>query len=344
METSWQRFARAAALTGVCAAAACTPKFENATNILDLRLLGIQADPPEVLIDLEAVMTTGVLPEPLPTITMVPLVLDPKGAGRPISFRVEACANQPNLAIQGGNPVMPRPGMEGDAVADSPCSGAGSLLLSEMDVVPTADGVVPFSTSFTPTLPFLIEAARADPFGIELGLPLTVTFTVSAGDEKVVAYKRILFSRRLGPTHTPNQNPVVTTFFYRPKREDPRQTLDPFNPPVVALRDKLRIGVAPALAEAYPARSYSPSQRMFYTQQIPEETLRYNFYATRGVFGPGTVSNDPSPLRTNPTTDLETTYEAPDDPTAQGALVDVHVVVRDERGGTSFARTKLRLQ
>ena len=323
--------------------AACTPKFENATTISDLRLLGVQADPPEVLIDLAAVMATGALPEPLPTITLAPLVIDPKGAGRPVSFRVEVCANQPDQAVQGGNAIMPRAGQEGDTVSDSPCP-AGSMLLSETSVSPAADGTVPFQTSFTPTLPFLVEAARADPFGIELGLPITLTFIVSAGDEKVVAYKRLLFSRRLAATQVPNQNPVVTTFFWRAKREDPRQTLDPLNPPAVALRDKLRVGVAPALAEAYPARSYSSSRREFYTEQIPEETLRYNFYATRGLFGPGTVSNDPSPLRTNPTTDLETTYEAPDDPAAHGTLVDVFLVVRDERGGTSFARSKLRLE
>jgi len=322
--------------------AACTPSFENATTISDLRLLGVQADPPEVLIDLEALMATGTLPEPLPTITLAPLVLDPRGAGRPVLFRVEACANQADQSVQGGNNLNQRGGRVGDTVADSPCP-TGALLLAETSVAPTGDGPVPFQTSFAPTLPFLIDAARADPLGIELGLPITLTFTISAGDEQVVGYKRVLFSRRLTPQQVPNQNPVVTKFFWRARREDPRQPIDAQGPPHLVLRERLRVGVEPALAEAYPARSYSTSQRSFYTEQIPEETLRYNFYATRGVFAPGTVSNDPSPLRTNPTTDLETTYEAPNDPPSHGTDVDVFMVVRDERGGTSFARTKLRI-
>jgi hypothetical protein len=329
-----------ALLVGLCA---CTPKFDNATTISDLRLIGVQAEPPEVLIDLAALMATGTLPEPLPTITLSPLVLDPKGGGRPVAIRVEACANQPDQAVKGGNNLAQRGGRVGDTVADSPCP-EGSPLLADAMVPPAPDGTVPFQTSFTPTLPFLIEAARADPLGIELGLPITITFVVSAGDERVVGYKRMLFSRRLTPEQVPNQNPVVTRFFWRARREDPRQLIDPLNPPGILLRDRVRIAVDPALAESYPARSYSTSSFTFYTEQIPEETLRYNFYATAGVFAPGTVSNDPSPLRTNPSTDLETTYEAPVDPALRGSDVDVFMVVRDERGGTSFARSKLHIE
>jgi hypothetical protein len=336
------RWVRMAALLALAGGAACTPSFDNATTVSDLRLLGVQADPPEVLIDLEAVMATGALPEPLPTITLTPLVVDPHGAGRPVLLHVEACSNQADQAVQ-GNAFNQRGGRVGDTVADSPCP-AGSLVLADASVPAASDGVVPFSTSFTPTLPFLIEAARADPLGIELGLPITLTFVISAGDEKVVGYKRLLFSRRLSPEQVPNQNPVVTRFFWRSRREDARQPLDPLNPPALVLRERLRVGVEPAVAEAYPARSYSASQRVFTTEQIPEETLRYNFYATRGVFSPGTVSNDPSPLRTNPTTDLETTYEAPGNPESRGNDVDVFMVVRDERGGTSFARSKLHVQ
>jgi len=46
-------------LLALAGTAACTPSFDNATTVSDLRLLGVQADPPEVLIDLEAVMATG---------------------------------------------------------------------------------------------------------------------------------------------------------------------------------------------------------------------------------------------------------------------------------------------
>ncbi len=322
---------------------ACTPRFENATTVIDLRLLGVKAEPPEILIDLAAAAAAGTITDPLPPVVLTPLIVDPKGAARPVQIRVEACPNDPDEAIMGGMGM--RPGMVGDTVSDRPC-GDGAVLIADASLPAGPDGTVPFETTFTPTLPFLIEAARADPLGVELGLPVRITFTVKAGDETVRSFKRILFSQRLSPDHQPNQNPVVTRFFMRQRREDPREPLDATMPPVVPRGTSLRIAVAPAVAEAYSARAFNATERRFYTERVPEETLRYSFYATRGIFAPSSVSNDPSPLLTNPTTDLETTYEAPGEALPPGAdpHVDVFVVVRDERAGASFTRTRLRVE
>jgi hypothetical protein len=38
------------------ALAGCTPEFDNATTVKDLRLLAVSTDPPEILIDLPAIM------------------------------------------------------------------------------------------------------------------------------------------------------------------------------------------------------------------------------------------------------------------------------------------------
>jgi hypothetical protein len=318
--------------------AACTPSFENPTTVIDLRLLAVSAEPPEVLIDVQALMATGSLPEPLPAISLSPLVVDPRGAGRPVAFRVEACVNDPNVAVMGGEQ---RPGRVGDSVSDEPCVG-GVLVAAGTAQPSDAAGVVPFAVTFQPTLELLARAVQADPLGIELGLPILLTFTISAGDESVVAVKRVIFTPRLAPDHKPNANPVVRSFTYRGSREELRQPLDPAAPPLLPPRAELRLGFEPALAESYPARNFSLAQRRFYTEQVPGETLRYAFFATRGRFSPGNVNNDPSPLRNNPTMENETTYHAPD---AGGpGLVDVFVVVRDERGGSSFTRTRLGLE
>jgi hypothetical protein len=318
--------------------AACTPSFENPSSVIDLRLLAVRADPPEVLIDVDALVATHMLPEALPDITLTPLVVDPRGAGRAVSYRVEACVNDPNVAIMGGEQ---RAGRVGDSVSDSPCA-AGSTLVAMGTALPV-DGVVPFSVTFRPTLALLMQAGMVDPLGVQLGLPLLLTFTVSAGSETVVAVKRVIFSPRLSPAHEPNANPVVTGFTFRWSRDGVRMPLDAAAPPQVPARAELRFGFQPAVAEAYPARNFSLSERRFYTEQVTSETLRYNFYATRGRFAPGGVNNDPSPLRNNPTMENETVYVAPDVVTRVDD-VDIFVVVRDERAGASFTRTRLQLQ
>ncbi|HEY0709388.1 MAG TPA: TonB-dependent receptor, partial [Polyangia bacterium] len=301
----------------------------------------VRAEPPEVLIDLEAVMATGALAEPLPEITLMPLIVDPRGGGRPIQYRVQTCVVSPNEEARGGTQ---RPGRLGDTIGDAPCDpGAG--IIAEGTAQAIAGGVVPLVVSFQPTLPLLIEAARVDPLGIELGLPITVTFTLTAGDQTVVAFKRIVFSRRLSASQIPNQSPVIGGFKLRRSRTETAALLDPkAAAPVSRGGRRLFLSVEPAVAETYPARNFSLAEKRFYTEQVPKETLRYSFYATRGVFSPGFVSNEPSPLRTNQVINYETVYEPPTDASEIPGPVDVYVVVRDERGGSSFARTQLAVE
>lgn len=54
---------------GLCAAA-CTPSFQSASQITDLRILAVQAEPPEALVDLDA----GTVPD----VQLQILVVDPK--------------------------------------------------------------------------------------------------------------------------------------------------------------------------------------------------------------------------------------------------------------------------
>ncbi|HEY0714959.1 MAG TPA: hypothetical protein VGF45_19925 [Polyangia bacterium] len=331
-------FACAVALS---AALACTPEFENPTTIVDLRLLAVRAEPSEVLIDLEAAMAAGALTEPLPEITLMPLIVDPNGGGRPVEYRVQTCVVQPNEEARGGTQ---RPGRLGDTIGDAPCDpGAG--IIAEGTALPIAGGVVPLVVSFQPTLALLIEAARIDPLGVELGLPITVTFTLRAGGESVTAFKRIIFSRRLSPMQIPNQSPVIGSFKLRTNRNMTAARFDPdVAPPVVRAGRTLLLSIEPAVAESYPARNFSLAEKRFYTEQVPRETLRYSFYATRGRFSPGFVSNEPSPLRMNQPINHEVVYEPPVDAGERPGLVDVYVVARDERGGSSFARTRLAVE
>jgi hypothetical protein len=336
---------RAPARAGLCllllaAAGGCTPTFENSTTIKDLRIIAVRADPPEFLVDLPAVMQNPALLGELPTFQLTPLVLDPHGAGREVHYQVQACGNRPGERARGADNG---PGRVVDSIAQAPC-GDGALPVASGTAVADAEGRVPIQVTFRPTLELLAQAVMDDPLSLELGLPITVSFTVRAGDEQVVVVKRVLFSPQLSADQVPNRNPEITHLSYRLGRNDEPTTLQAETPPSVSLGGNLRFLPAPAEAEPYRARAFSRDERTFITEEVPEETLRYAFYATQGTFSPGGASTFPSPLRNDPINLIETTYNAPVEPPADGSTqVFIYVVVRDERGGASFIRGRLLL-
>jgi hypothetical protein len=329
--------AAAAAIAGL--PWACTPDFDNITTIKDLRLLAIAATPAEVLVD-PATLTSAdraTIEAQLPEFTVSALVVDPAGAGRAVSYQVEACGNDP---LEGNADPSGRPGRVGATVAQAPCP-TGSTRVAEGSALPAADGTVVLPIAFTPSFDLLAAAVRADPLGIELGLPLKLSFVIRAGAEEVVAVKRVLLSPRLSPDQQPNANPVIDALLWRPDRDAAAMPLDPAVPLPLRRGTRLRIGPTPGDAEPYEARSYSREQRRFVTEAVSAETLRYAFFATAGTLGPGNTSTEPSLLRTNAQVDLESVYSAP----SEGPrLVDIFVIVRDERTGASWARARLQIE
>jgi hypothetical protein len=329
-----------AALVVVAAGAGCTPTFDNSTTIKDLRLIAVRADPPEFLVDLPAVMANPALLGELPTFELTPLVLDPRGGGREVQYQVQACGNRPDERARGSDNG---PGRVNDSIAQAPCPD-GALPVAAGSAVADEEGRVPIQVTFRPTLELLTQAVMDDPLSLELGLPITLSFTIRAGAEQVVAVKRVLFTPQLTPDQIPNRNPEITHLSFRAGRDEDLTTLQPEAPPSVPLRGRLRFLPAPAEAEPYRARAFSRDERRFITEEIPEETLRYAFYATQGTFSPGGASTFPSPLRSDPMDDIESTYEAPAELPADGSSeVFIYVVVRDERGGASFIRGRLRI-
>jgi hypothetical protein len=337
----WWCLAVAAVVAFAATAAGCTPDFENPTTIKDLRLLAVQADPPEFVIDLDQAMQTRMLPDTVGPVKLVPLIVDPNGAGRPVEYKVMACGNEPAGGDEGRNEG---PGNVRDTIAQAPCP-PGALVVAEGSVAGREDGTVPLEVTFTPTAELLYAAVLADPLSVQLGLPITVAFTLRAGDEQVVGLKRVIFTPRLSAAQTPNRNPAIDRLLHRPKRADEPVPFLPEGPPVeVALGAEMEIVASPAEAEPYEARAYSRTERRFVIEQVSKETMRYSFFATKGTFSPPSVSTEPSPIRTNPIIELASKYQAPEAlGPDESPDVDIFVIVRDERGGANFARAKLRL-
>jgi hypothetical protein len=319
------------------AAVGCSPGFEDPSTLRDLRLLAVTAEPAEVLVDFAAPPAT------LPTIMLGALVVQPDGGPRPVPFSARACGNDP--AGGGDRGRATGPGSEGDTIALAACP-AGSPVVDEGAAMMDPDGSASVPIAFSPTPDLLVEAARADPQSAILGLPLRVSLDIDGG--AVVGLKRVVFSPRLDPDQLPNRNPALTMLTWRAHRDEPPAPLTADLPPTVFLGSGLLIAPdraeVDAEAEPYRAQAISRLDGQVTVEEIPHETLRYSFYATRGTFAPPSVSTEPSPLLENPNTTLETVYHAPAAlPPGDPGDVDVYVVVRDERGGCSWARRKLKL-
>jgi hypothetical protein len=345
----------------------CTPDFDGPSRIKDLRVLAVVAEPSEILVDVGALATldqlptpaeslvllqevSATLPETFPTVTLRPLVVDPFGDGRPVHYQAVLCGNGTPSSDRGRG----RTGGVRDTVAREACP-PDSPVIAEGDATPplvAADSppdtpreiAVPVRVDFVPTREMVVAALTSDPLGAVFGLPLIVQFTFTAGEEKVVARKRVIFMPRLQPDQRPNQNPRLRSLTY----ETSGELAGSFNfdaplrsPPSV--RSRMTLTVGPEPFESYPIRILDRATGALETRTVDEETLRFSFFTAAGSFSSGTVSTRDEILRQDVPPDLSVRYNAPASLPVHGPLVSLWVVARDERGGSSFTRVVVRL-
>jgi hypothetical protein len=342
---------------------ACTPNFDDETTVKDLRVLGVSADPPEVLLDLgptsmlpdlcpsedtlrtlfaEAAMRA---PASLPAMTVRPMVVDPQGGGRPVHYRAVACVSPTGgIGEEGGGGNM-MPGGVRQTIGRGVCPD-NAPVLGEGDVSPAPGSLMPkIEVPLTLTSELLMAALGQDPLGLIYGLAVTVQVTASAGPEQAVVRKRVLVSGRLTPEQLPNQNPIIPGVSYRKTEDDPLVPYDPAQPPMVRLGEKLRIQPSPGEKQTYPTRIGDRHTGCVHTQSVTE-ALRFAFFASAGTFSPDVTTTEP-PVFRDPGPDthrLESVYEAPKELLpGQTDLVHVWIVTRDERVGSSFIELTLRL-
>jgi hypothetical protein len=357
-----------------CGAAACT-NFADPTTVVDLRMLACKVEPSEIILDADisnpAMPTVG----NNPPVTVTPLILDPAGGGRPVTYTISACPNNPFA------PAPPAGGMGGDAF---PSGGArttvGSALCDENSpttwvltsgpVAVDTSGNGGMSVSVQPTVDMLTAAFMTDIFpdqygnlhgGFDLGLPLTLDIRIDAGTadtgiEEIRAVKRILYwAQRIDAAQMPNQTPVIDMLSFYPARDE--NTFEPIGDKVPipdgtpfdvgGQRSSLWIEPSPATAEPYETTVLDPDTHKAVPYSVPRETLRYRFFATAGTFAPPTTASEPDPgfVLTGPI-HLESEYHPPaagaiaTDANGQ-AVVTIWVVVRDDRGGESWITRQL---
>jgi hypothetical protein len=341
-----RRLARTSALT-LLLVAGCS-SFQDVTSVVDLRILGIKADPAEIYVDPS---TLDSRTDPFVS-DMTALVIDPKGGGRPVQYSVLACprAIDTVTAATGRNGVICEHNVPG-ATPTSLELVPPDAPLSTSDPGPEHD--IPLHFSVPPSL--LQLAFTVDPVAASEGfqLPVTVQFELAAGTESIVATKRMIFSQAVPghPEQAANMNPVVSTVNVYPSRDAQAR---PIGSTVLAENDTGTVPLGGHLwfqpdgggAESYFTRILtrdSPPQVTVNTDGIVE-TLRFAYFTDAGVLAPPTTSTEPSPLFTTPdgVIHLESQYTAPTVMPAN-PLVNVWIVVRDERGGASWTKRQIQL-
>ena len=165
---------------------------------------------------------------------MTPLIVDPSGNGRAVTYTISACPNDPFA------PAPPGGGQGGGAF---PSGGArttvGSALCDEDS--PTtwlldarAGRRRRRASTCSRPIDQLTAAFMKDIFpdqygnlhgGFDLGMPLTLDIKVDADGEEIRAVKRVLYwGQRIDDVQMPNQNPTIDTVepVLRARRRDVR--------------------------------------------------------------------------------------------------------------------------
>jgi len=156
---------RALEILLVACAVACTPDFAAPSDVTDLRVLAVQADPPEAQFD-----DAGVEP-----VQVTILAVDPRSPA-PIEVRAQLCAPTDSRRCDQGQPI-----------GDVPDAGLSTAL--------------PLTSDFPD---FLRSVAQRDDLNGFGGIRVQYSFSIENGGGPVYGSKLLLFSPRGGtPNHNP---------------------------------------------------------------------------------------------------------------------------------------------
>ena len=328
------------------AAAGCA-NFQDVSTIIDLRILGVMAEPPEIYLDPATVDPTDETQVERSTVTA--LVVDPAGQMRPVSYAALACPREIDTvtAATGRSGVVcahdaptTREVLDPPGPRDTTDPGPQHLI------------TFPFAASSRDLAgAFALDPAAAAGFQ----LPIVIQLELAAGAESIVSTKRVIFSTPIEghQDQSPNANPRIEKVTVYQARDALANAIDPGElaptvegqPPVVTvpLGGQLWFEPGGAVAEPYATRTLTrdnPPQVII--TDVAAETLRYAYFTTAGAFAPPETSTVLRPILDQDRAHIESRYSAPsvmpDNPT-----LTIWIVVRDERGGASWTTRQILL-
>jgi hypothetical protein len=285
------------AACGLSAAVACTPDFQSASQVTDLRVLAIQQQADGGFADAFADLSTGTVEQ----VQVTALVVDPQPRGPLISL-ASLCSPTDTGRCDGPSTIMP------------------DRLFSESPMVqkPVYTLDVPPQT--------IAQALQSDDLKGFGGIRLQFSLQVDDGDphDPVMASKILLYTKV--PDSMRNHNPEVVSL---------RITLDgadyaPVGPGgTFSVTPGVEYGLRPVLGTGGAGiEEYDTVDLSGNTIHLREEP-RYSFFATTGVDLDRDGADEPLPGQPEPVNGLARF-------TASAGCGSIWVVVRDGRGGIGW--------
>ena len=331
---------RTAALWATLVLATGCGEFEVPEIVLDLRVMAINAEPPEVVVPIDITALPAAIDDPallaeiladleVPDVEVCALVGDPNDS-RSLEFTMHACA-----------PTSHRR-------CDDPTRALADITSGTVEDPEEAAGPVAMCGTLTPSIQFfevLRESIESDPLsglsGIEMQVQLTVRPEGTPFEEAEYAAKKVVFSADYPEGKQANQNPLLSELVRELEDEDDVPL------PLGRCRDVAPLVLAPGegavllpveaegAREDYVLPTFDGEVR-FYT-----ENLAYTWYATDGSFsarvtgGPRDGAGNEEPL--------DTEWTAPEEVT-EPLDVSLWLVQRDERGGLNWYESCIRVE
>jgi hypothetical protein len=314
-----------AALT--LALAGCDAGFASEEVVVDLRLLGIIASPPEIVTPLDPATPEAISVDDLGEVEVCALIADP-GASRRLAWRMRACPPEGSGRCDGDAPSL----IAGEGVIEDPEEAA-------VPAVPCG------RVSGGPELvAILTESVRADDLAGFGNVAVMISLTVwPEGEDSATAEfgeKDLRYAPMVPEGRVANTNPTLDAL--EVAREPTSGRGDDFDLPIGRCVDGATFPVAPGervqvlpretagAREDYLVPTFEGGERRL------TENLSYQFYATAGNWSRFSSGGQRDSAGNQPP--LDSRWTAPDDLEAIGDGLDVQlwIVVRDERGGQAW--------
>jgi hypothetical protein len=303
--------------------------FENPSIVIDLRFVGIAAEPPEQVVPFDPAMPTNVM---FGDVQVCAIVADP-GESRRLRWSMSVC--------------RPVSGRRCDAAA-RPTLDLGGGVLDDPETAATpqvACATVPGGLAIIPILRDTIENDSLSGFG---GVDLNVMVRVvpERGGEATAIYgsKAIRYSPLFPEGRVANTNPTLTQIDVdRGEGATPAplvlgRCIDQAAPLAVGARETIHLTpVEPeGVREDYVVPTFEGGSRMF------TENLRYEWLAGAGDWTRGGTGGPRDGAGNEPP--LDTEWEAPLAEDLAGPTdVPLWVIQRDERGGARWFESCVRV-
>ena len=329
---------RAALAALAIAAAACDADFEEPELVVDLRVLGMRADLPEVVTEVDPADPTDVDLAEIPDVEVCAMVADP-AEQRGLEFAFEMCQTtgsgrcEPNEDGEDEDFLVVELG--GGAIDDPEAAAPGEMCTA-----------IPANGSLVAVLQRSVNVDDLAGFG---GVAVQVSLRVmpGGGEEDVFAFKRVLYSPLVPADRVANTNPTLEGFAVAREPTGTRGldfelplgrcgTVEPF---LVAPGE--RVTILPrepeGAREEYVIPTFDGGSRRY------TENLRYQWHSTAGAWTRFTSGGEIDTAGNVPP--LDTRWTAPDAEEVGGEPLDVRmwIVQRDERGGQAWFESCARV-